>query len=146
ELEHPHGDDVLVVRAVEDADLAPRRKIRVDAPEVVVRELRRARRPERNDPATLRIDAFEHRADHAVLPGRVESLQDEEDASARLRVEAPLQLLEPAVQLLEHLLRLGLAFQAKGVAGVALGDLCRLPRLDADPPDHPITTLTRTGD
>ena len=36
QLEHPDGDDVLVVRAVEDADLAARGQRGVDAPEVVV--------------------------------------------------------------------------------------------------------------
>ena len=43
ELEHPHGDDVLVVRAVEHADRAPTGKRGVDAPQVVV--LRAPRRP-----------------------------------------------------------------------------------------------------
>ena len=81
-LEHPHGDDVLVVGAVEDADLAAGREHGVDAPEVVVRELGRGRRLERGDRAALRVDALEDAPDDAVLAGGVEPLEHEQDASA----------------------------------------------------------------
>ena len=47
EFAHTYGDDVLVVRAVEDHDLAAGRTDAVDPPEVVVRELVDRRRLER---------------------------------------------------------------------------------------------------
>ena len=75
-----YGDDVLVVRAIEDRDLATHRKLGVDAPQEVVGELRRRRRLERDDPASLRAEAGEHRADDTVLPRRVQSLENEEHA------------------------------------------------------------------
>ena len=121
EAVHPDGDDVLVVRAVEDPDLAARRELRVHAPEVVMRELVRRRRLERRDPAPLRAHAPEDRADHAVLARGVEALQDEEDAAPALGVEAVLEDVDAVVQLVEQLLAAALV-EAERVAGVALRD------------------------
>jgi len=50
----------------------------VDAPEVVVQELRAHGSLERRDPNTLRVDAVEDAADDPVLPGRIDALEDEQ--------------------------------------------------------------------
>jgi hypothetical protein len=71
-------DDVLVVGAVENAELAPLGSGRMDPPEVVVDELDARRRLERVDPAALWVHAPEDMADRAVLAGGVESLKHEQ--------------------------------------------------------------------
>ena len=48
-----------------------------------------------------RVDAVEHAPDDAVLPGRVEALQHEQDAPAVLGVEPVLELVDPLDELLE---------------------------------------------
>ena len=68
ELLDPGDADVLVMGTVEDPDLAASGAGGVHAPEVVVLELRLARRLERNHPAGLRVDSREDTPDRAVLP------------------------------------------------------------------------------
>jgi hypothetical protein len=68
EPEHSHGDEVLVVGAVEDADHPALRALRVHPPEEVVGQLDRRRCLERRDTAALGIDAGEDVLDRAVLP------------------------------------------------------------------------------
>src|SRR5581483_2936634 len=127
ELVHAHGDDVLVVRPVEDPDLAAARRLEMDAPEVVVREIDGRRLLERDDPAALRVHAREDAPDRAVLPRRVEPLQDEEHAALRLRVQAVVQHRELLDELREPLLALGLVAEPGAVAGIPLVE----PRLRA---------------
>ena len=109
-------DDVFVVRAVEDADVAARRQRVVDAPEEVVRELGRRRRLERLDVAALRIQTGEHAPDRAVLARRVEALQHEQHRAGALGVEAPLQHAQPIGEPGQLLLGLAL-FDAEPVVG-----------------------------
>jgi hypothetical protein len=77
-----HADDehLLVVRAVEDADLAARRQALLIAAQVVLIELARGRDLEALDPDALRIDAAHHVADGAVLPRGIERLEHHDDA------------------------------------------------------------------
>ena len=75
-----HDEDVLVVRPVEDRDLAARRQLLRVAPEVVVVELLRRRRPEAVDDDALRVHAAHHVPDRAVLAARVERLEHHEHA------------------------------------------------------------------
>ena len=85
ELQHANGDDVLVVRPVEDADLSARRERGVHPPQVVVSELGRCRRPERRDTTTLRAENREDPPDDAVLAGCVETLEHAAERCARPR-------------------------------------------------------------
>jgi hypothetical protein len=136
ELEHPHRDDVLVVRAVEDADLATHRERRVHAPEVVVRELGRRRRLERHHLAALRVDALEDAPDDTVLPGRIEPLEDEQQRVLALGEEAPLQPLEHEVQLRKPLVGARLVLQSEVVLCVALREVRLRSRIDPDLVEH----------
>src|SRR3954464_671345 len=72
-LSDADGDDILVVRAVKDADFAVLRTGRVDPPEVVVCELGTRRRLERMDAAPLRIHSPKDVVDRSVLPRGIES-------------------------------------------------------------------------
>ena len=103
------GDDVLVVRAVEDPDVAARGSALMDAPEEVVRGLGRRRHLERLHVAALRIEAGEHAPDRAVLARRVEALQHEQHRAGALGVEPPVQDAEPIGQ--RGQLRLGPALR-----------------------------------
>jgi hypothetical protein len=123
QLAHPHRHDVLVVRAVEHPDPPSRRECRVDAPQVVVLDLRPGRHAERSELQADRVDAGEDAADDAVLPRGVESLQDQEDAAPVLGVEAVLEHVDPLVELSEPPLPLGL-LQAEAIGRVTRGD-CR---------------------
>ena len=95
EAEHEGGDDVLVVRPVEDPDLARPRRDLVHAPEEVVRRFDVVRRLERDDPATLRVHTAEDVADRAVLARRVESLQHEQHAALLLAPQVVLEHRQP---------------------------------------------------
>ena len=79
ELLDAHDEHVLVVRAVEDADLAALRQHLVDAPEEVVRELGRVRRPEARDAHAHRVEHPKAVLDGAVLACGVHALQNDED-------------------------------------------------------------------
>src|ERR671922_1711487 len=61
-------------------------------------ELRADRGLEGDDPHALRVDAVEHPADDAILPRRVDALEDEEDRARRLRVQQVLQVIDPVAQ------------------------------------------------
>ena len=91
---------VLVVRTVEDRDLALARRMRMDAPEEIMRELGRGRLLEAGDARALRVERGEHVLDRAVLAAGVERLQDDQDRALVLGVEQGL--------LLEELLLIGL--------------------------------------
>ena len=92
QLVDARNEDVLVVRAVEDADHPARRNLRVDAPEKIVTRLDVGRRLEARDGAALRIDRGEDFANRAVLAGGVAPLQNDEQRVARVGVEDALQL------------------------------------------------------
>ena len=79
---HAHHEHLLVVGAVEDADLAPRRQALGVAPQVVVVELLGRGHLEAVHRHALRVDAAHHVADRAVLAGGVERLQHDEHAPA----------------------------------------------------------------
>jgi hypothetical protein len=78
-------DDLLVVRAVEDADAAALRKGVRDAPEEVVVELLARGLPEPDDVHALWVHARHHVLDRRVLAGGVHCLQDDEERVAVAR-------------------------------------------------------------
>ena len=84
-------EDVFIVRAVEDADHAAGRGLRLAAPEEVVARLERGGDLEAGDVATLRIDAGEDVRDGAVFAGGVHALQDDEQCLLLGGVEDILQ-------------------------------------------------------
>ena len=113
----PDDEDVLVVRSVEDRDLARPRGLLVDAPQVVVGQLLLGGPLERRHLHALRVDLVEHVADGAVLAARVGGLDHDEHLVRALGVEELLEVLEPVVQLLGS--RLGVvAVQAAVVVGL----------------------------
>ena len=70
------------------------RRLRMHAPEKIVRELDGRRRLERHDMQAERIDFVKHRADRAVLAARVHALQHQQHAAFALRVQTFLQVVE----------------------------------------------------
>jgi hypothetical protein len=94
ELVDTRGEDVFVVRAVEDADHASGRDCGVSAPEEVVTGLKRCGHLERGDIAALGVDAGEDVADGAVLAGGVHALENDEQGLLLAGVEDLLQLVE----------------------------------------------------
>jgi len=119
----PHHQHVLVVRAVEDRDLAIGRHVRVHPPEIVVRELGRRGPFEARHLHAQRIDAREHLADHAVLATGVHRLQHDQQPLARLGVEPRLPLDQLGAQHLGLLAGAGLlANEAGGGVGIDLVD------------------------
>ena len=135
---HLECDDLLVVRAVEDADATAFGKRFRDAPEVVVVELLGRGLLERDHLHALRIDARHHVLDRRILAGGVHRLQDDEQ---RVPVTGPQQLLgdgelrDAALErILRPLLELVLCdvreVRAAGPAGVSRRKAGRLAGLD----------------
>ena len=91
---NPDDEHFLVMRAVEDPDLAARRQLLRVAPEVVVIELFGGRLSEPLDDDALRIDAAHHMPDRAVLAAGIEGLQHHQNAVRVLRREPGLEVVE----------------------------------------------------
>ncbi len=152
ELPDAHRDDVLVVRAVEDADLAACGHACVDAPEEVVRQLLGRRRLERLDATALRVHAGEHRADHAVLAGCVHALQHEQHCTPRLGVQASVQNAETRRRASSSRSSpSGFDVRAGARAGVAACELRRLAWLHTElveqlhEPEYAVTAVTTSS-
>ena len=92
---HAHDQDLLVVRAVEDADAPALGQAPDVAPQEVVVELLRRGLLERGHLAALRIDAGHDVLDRAVLAGRVHRLKDQQQGPAILGVEHVLLFRQP---------------------------------------------------
>ncbi len=75
-LVHPHHQHLLIVTAIENADLPPLRQRHVRAPQKVVVQFQRRRRLERMHVATLRIDPRHHMLDRPVLARRIHRLEN----------------------------------------------------------------------
>ena len=135
---HSDGDDIFVVRTVEDPDHPARRALGMHAPEKIVRELERCRRLERRDGAALRVDACEDTADRPVLARGVEPLENQEDAPRSLGVEPLLQRRELFEQRAE--LSLGVLFprQAERVARIAPLEISGGSGGDDERIEHPV--------
>ena len=84
---HAHDQYLLVVRAVEDPDLAAFRQHPGTTPEKIVLQLLRAWMFETEDLAALRVDARHHMLDGAVFSGGVHRLEDQQDRVAVARVQ-----------------------------------------------------------
>jgi hypothetical protein len=112
-------EHVLVVRSVEDHDLARPRHLRVDAPQVIVCQFEVSRTFERRHAHALRVDAFEDRSDGAVLAARVAALQNDEQLVPAVGVEQRLELVEPGDERRHRRLPLALA-DPGGFRGIML--------------------------
>ena len=86
------GENVFVVRAVEDADHATRGNLGVGAPEEVVTGFERGGHFEGGDIAALRVDAGEDVADGAVFARGIHALEDDEEGFGLAGVEEVLEL------------------------------------------------------
>jgi len=121
------GDqDVLVVRAVEDAEQARPGRGATDAPEEVVAELLGRRRLERLDADALGVEPAHHVLDGPVLAAGVHALEHDEHGAALLGPEPLLELL----QLGQHVLEVpggGAPADAVPLAGIELGEAERPP-------------------
>ena len=131
EVMHAHDQHVLVVRSIEDADLALARHLLVDAPQVVVGELLGGRDLEGRDRAALRVERLHDLVDRAVLAGGIDALEDDEDRALRLRPEAVLEVGQ-AVQLLSERRCRRLLVPAVGLAVVPACEPDARAGLDAE--------------
>ena len=84
-----HADDqhLLIVGAVEDADLPTSRQIACRPPKRVVLQFCGAGMLEAEHLATLRIDPRHHMADRAVFSSGIHRRKDQQDGIAIVRVE-----------------------------------------------------------
>src|SRR6202171_1805916 len=86
------GDqDVLVMRAIEDSDLARNRQVLADAPQEAVPLLLGSRSFEGGDRNPLRVEVADDVGDGPVLPAGVHALKHYQHRSLVLRVEAFLK-------------------------------------------------------
>ena len=104
-------------------------------------ELRLRRHSERGGADAERVDTGEDRADDAVLTGRIESLEHDQDAPRALGVEPLLELRQPVPQIVEAALRRLLVLEPEVVPRVAHGDLGRRSGRNAQRVDHAATLL-----
>src|SRR5438552_9027688 len=91
---HAHDQDLLVVRAVEDADTPALGEQARAAPQEIVLQLLGARVLEAVDLAALRVHAGHHVLDHAVLARGVHGLEDDQQGAAVRGVKHVLQRSE----------------------------------------------------
>ena len=110
------NEDVLVVAAVEDHDLAGGRRLLVDAPQEVVRALLLGRRLPRRGADAERAGFREHATDRAVLAARVGALQDDEHLEAAIGVQHVLEPVDVARERVDGGLVDGLVAARKGLA------------------------------
>ena len=80
---YPGDEDVLVMRAIEDADLALLRQPFADPPQEAVPPFFRGRRLERGDPDALGVEAADDVGDRAVLAAGVHALQHQQHGVLR---------------------------------------------------------------
>lgn len=90
---HAHHQYVFVVAAVENHDLAGARRLPMDTPEKVVRQLHRRRNFEGSHLDALRIDAVKHVANDAILACSVHPLQNNQHFVFAFGIEQLLQRL-----------------------------------------------------
>ena len=100
----------------------------MDAPEVVVGKLGGGWRREGDGATAQRVQALEDRADDAVLSGRVNPLEHQEQASGAFGVEPLLEHVETLVQVGELLLTVILV-EPEGRIRAALANARLRPRL-----------------
>ncbi len=131
---HPHGQNVLVVRAIEHADVARRWECLADPPQIVVGEFLLGRLAEAGIPDTLWIASSHNVFDDAALACGVHALQHQEDlagvAGPAARVEHFLQFGEHPVALVLQVARVALLAGEPGCGvRVDVGDLTAGPEL-----------------
>src|ERR1700732_4843844 len=119
---HPRGDNVLIVRAIENADHADGRHREMNAPEKVVRQFLCGGLLETGSDDAEGIDRTEYYPNRAVLATRVHALQHDEDGVLGLGVEDFLQARDLRGVRRRRLLRLGLAVRQPVL----------VPRIDLD--------------
>ncbi len=94
-------EDILVMGAVEDRDLALARRPLVGAPQVIVGELDLGRDLERGHCAAHRVERAHQVAHRPVLAGGVDALEHDQDRVLLLRPEPVLEAGQPIEALLE---------------------------------------------
>ena len=108
------------MRAVEDRDVSLLRRAQVDAPEKVVRQLRRGGRLEAPDVDAQRVERAEHLANGRVLAAGVHRLQHDQQRVLSVGEELLLQRVELLGQLVQPIFELILGQPAVLVGGEAL--------------------------
>ena len=88
---NPNHQHVFVVRAVEDRDTAMPGNLFVDTPEEIVRQFLGGRLLEAVNRAALRVHRPDHMPAHAVLSGRIDALQDDQQSMLAFGIEQLLQ-------------------------------------------------------
>jgi hypothetical protein len=102
-LVHPHHQDVLIVRTIEDDDLAVLWHLLLDAPEEVMLGLLCGGRFESMDARALRVHGAKHVVDGSVLAGGIQRLQANQQAALVLSVEKILQFTQFPVEFFDLL-------------------------------------------
>ena len=120
-LVHAHHQCFLVVRPVEDTDVAAARQHPGGSPQEVVIQLFTRRRLERVNLTAERVDARHHVLDGAVLAGRVHGLEDQQDRPAVLGIEPLLQVGQPLDAVRQQLVGGVLQGDTPGIGGLDVG-------------------------
>jgi hypothetical protein len=136
-----HDQDLLVPRAVEDADPPALRQVPRVAPEEVVVELLGRRRFEGRDLAARRVHAREDVLDRRVLARGVHRLEEQEHRPAVLRVELSLQLGEALDARREHLVAAVGRRETRRVRGVRVTEAESLRTVHAETRGEPCDGL-----
>src|SRR5690348_12182962 len=138
-----HDEHLLVVRAVEDPDLAALRQPPRVAPQEVMVELLGRRDLEAVHRDSLRVDTAHHVPDRPVLARRIEGLKYDEHAPRILSGEPLLILRQQAHALFEQREPVLLLLDTRLEARVeVLGQLDLRPGLDAERSDELLEPLS----
>ena len=143
---HADGQHFLVVRSIEDGDLAARWQHQRVAPQEVVRQLGTVRRAKARHAHALWIQPRDHMLDHAVLAGRVERLQHDQQRVAARGVEDVVQVAQPLEVARQLVLRLVLVPEAERLARGKVVEIDLVPRSDAQLVALQLNTAYRAPD
>ena len=101
---HAGNQHLLIVRPVENADLATLRQVAGGAPKKIMLQLGGAGMLEAEDLATLRIDPGHHVPDGTILSRRIHRLEDQQDSMTVGRIKELLQRAQPCDMLCQQFL------------------------------------------
>ena len=129
---HADDQDVLVVGTIEDRDIAPLRRVRVNAPKKIMLPFFDGRLLEPPHLHALRIHGADDMPAGAVLAGAVDALQHDQKTMPMIGVKRALQLADAVQMLLQVVLRVRFIFVIAVESGVDRGEVHRRAGLDSE--------------
>src|ERR1700722_6543110 len=128
---NPNHQHLLIIRAVEDADVSAFRKVDRGAPQKVMLQLALRWSVEGIYLSSLGVDSGHDVLDDAVFSGRIHGLKNQQQGPGILRVELVLQICGTGNSLLQSLIRMFLRIPVRCIGGIEILEAKMLSALHA---------------